>query len=188
MQGYFNNDQATAEALDAQGWLHTGDVGSLDAEGNLRITGRLKDMFIVGGFNCYPAEIEAALSEHPSIAQVAVLGVPDERMGEVGCACVVLAPRRAGERYRSHQLVPRAHGQLQGSAPYSLLPGAANQCFQQSRQVVAGPSTGRLRRLFALPHAPVRQRFFPNWRGLLPFEVSVFLPRFRYFSGVLLSG
>jgi HIP---CoA ligase len=56
----------------------------------LRITGRLKDMFIVGGFNCYPAEIEAALSEHPAIAQVAVLGIPDERMGEVGCACVVV--------------------------------------------------------------------------------------------------
>lgn len=90
MQGYFNNAQATAEAVDSDGWLHTGDVGSLDGQGNLRITGRLKDMFIVGGFNCYPAEIEAALSEHPAIAQVAVLGVPDERMGEVGCACVVL--------------------------------------------------------------------------------------------------
>ncbi|OWL89230.1 FadD3 family acyl-CoA ligase [Halopseudomonas aestusnigri] len=102
MQGYFNNDQATAEALDAQGWLHTGDVGSLDVEGNLRITGRLKDMFIVGGFNCYPAEIEAALSEHPSIAQVAVLGVPDERMGEVGCACVVL---RQGEQVSDADLI-----------------------------------------------------------------------------------
>ncbi|WP_150303722.1 FadD3 family acyl-CoA ligase [Pseudomonas saliphila] len=90
MQGYFNNPEATEEAIDADGWLHTGDIGSLDEDGNLRITGRLKDMFIVGGFNCYPAEIEAALSEHPAIALVAVLGVPDERMGEVGCACVVL--------------------------------------------------------------------------------------------------
>ncbi|MCY1259395.1 3-[(3aS,4S,7aS)-7a-methyl-1,5-dioxo-octahydro-1H-inden-4-yl]propanoyl:CoA ligase [compost metagenome] len=90
MQGYFNNPEATAETIDADGWLHTGDIGSLDAAGNLRITDRLKDMFIVGGFNCYPAEIEAALSEHPAIAQVAVIGIPDERMGEVGCACVVL--------------------------------------------------------------------------------------------------
>ena len=90
MQGYFEDPKATAEAIDSEGWLHTGDIGVLDAAGNLRITDRLKDMFIVGGFNCYPAEIEAGLIEHPAIAQVAVIGVPDERMGEVGCACVVL--------------------------------------------------------------------------------------------------
>ena len=92
MQGYFEDAKATAETIDAEGWLHTGDVGTLDARGYLRITDRLKDMFIVGGFNCYPAEIEAALTAHPAIAQVAVIGVPDERMGEVGCACVVLRP------------------------------------------------------------------------------------------------
>lgn len=92
MKGYFEDPGATAETIDANGWLHTGDVGMLDARGYLRITDRLKDMFIVGGFNCYPAEIEAALTQHPSIAQVAVIGVPDERMGEVGCACVVLKP------------------------------------------------------------------------------------------------
>jgi acyl-CoA synthetase (AMP-forming)/AMP-acid ligase II len=90
MQGYFEDPKATAETIDSEGWLHTGDIGELDAAGNLRITDRLKDMFIVGGFNCYPAEIEAGLIEHPAIAQVAVIGVPDERMGEVGCACVVL--------------------------------------------------------------------------------------------------
>ena len=90
MQGYFEDPKATAEALDADGWLHTGDVGVLDERGYLRITDRLKDMFIVGGFNCYPAEIERMLSEHPAIAQVAVVGVPEERMGEVGCACVML--------------------------------------------------------------------------------------------------
>lgn len=90
MQGYFDDEAATREAIDEAGWLHTGDVGVLDARGYLRITDRLKDMFIVGGFNCYPAEIERLLAEHPAIAQVAVVGVPDERMGEVGCACVVL--------------------------------------------------------------------------------------------------
>lgn len=90
MQGYFENPEATAEAIDADGWLHTGDVGRLDEAGNLIITDRLKDMYIVGGFNCYPAEIEAALIAHPAIAQVAVIGVADARMGEVGCACVVL--------------------------------------------------------------------------------------------------
>ena len=90
MQGYFQDEAATREAIDADGWLHTGDVGTLDERGYLRITDRLKDMYITGGFNCYPAEIERLLSAHPAIAQVAVIGVPDERMGEVGCAYVVL--------------------------------------------------------------------------------------------------
>ncbi|AQV98286.1 fatty acid--CoA ligase [Cupriavidus necator] len=90
MLGYFEDDAATQEAIDAQGWLHTGDIGVMDERGYLRITDRLKDMFIVGGFNCYPAEIERVLAGHPSIAQVAVTGVPDPRMGEVGCACVIL--------------------------------------------------------------------------------------------------
>ena len=89
MQGYFEDEKATAETIDAEGWLHTGDVGVLDERGYLRITDRLKDMFIVGGFNCYPAEIERMLANHPEVAQVAVVGVADERMGEVGCACVV---------------------------------------------------------------------------------------------------
>src|SRR5881628_460729 len=90
MQGYFEDEAATRDAIDADGWLHTGDVGVLDERRYLRITDRLKDMFIVGGFNCYPAEIERMLAEHPAIAQAAVVGVPDERMGEVGCACVML--------------------------------------------------------------------------------------------------
>ncbi|MET3054864.1 FadD3 family acyl-CoA ligase [Pseudomonas alkylphenolica] len=102
MQGYFENPEATAEAIDTQGWLHTGDVGRLDAAGNLTITDRLKDLFIVGGFNCYPAEIEAALIAHPAIAQVAVIGIADERMGEVGCACVVL---REGQQLQEPELI-----------------------------------------------------------------------------------
>ena len=95
MLGYWRNEKATQAAIDADGWLHTGDVGVLDERGYLRITDRLKDMFIVGGFNCYPAEIERMLAEHPAIAQVAVVGVPDERLGEVGCACVLLRPDAA---------------------------------------------------------------------------------------------
>jgi acyl-CoA synthetase (AMP-forming)/AMP-acid ligase II len=91
MQGYFENPEATAEAIDAEGWLHTGDVGVMDDRGYLRITDRKKDLFIVGGFNAYPAEIEGLLLDHPHIAQVAVVGMPDERMGEVGVAFVVAA-------------------------------------------------------------------------------------------------
>ncbi|AZQ72065.1 fatty acid--CoA ligase family protein [Streptomyces luteoverticillatus] len=93
MSGYFEDPAATARALDAEGWLHTGDVGVLDARGNLRVTDRLKDMFVVGGFNAYPAEIERVLARHPGIAEVAVVGVPDGRLGEVGKAFAV---RRAG--------------------------------------------------------------------------------------------
>jgi acyl-CoA synthetase (AMP-forming)/AMP-acid ligase II len=103
MSGYWGDDEATAAAIDAAGWLHTGDVGVVDAEGNVTVTDRLKDMFVVGGFNAYPAEIEAILRGHDAVGQVAVVGVPDERMGEVGCAYVVPTaaaaaddPRRIG--------------------------------------------------------------------------------------------
>jgi acyl-CoA synthetase (AMP-forming)/AMP-acid ligase II len=89
MIGYFDNPEATAETVDADGWLHTGDVGYVDAQNNVTITDRIKDMFIVGGFNAYPAEIEGLMLEHPDLAQVAIVGVPDERMGEVGMAFVV---------------------------------------------------------------------------------------------------
>ncbi|MEZ5310591.1 MAG: FadD3 family acyl-CoA ligase [Microthrixaceae bacterium] len=88
MVGYFEDADKTAETI-VDGWLHTGDVGVMDADGYLRITDRIKDMFIVGGFNAYPAEIEQLLLGHPDIAQVALVGVPDERMGEVGFAFVV---------------------------------------------------------------------------------------------------
>jgi len=92
MQGYLENEAATRQAIDAEGWLHTGDVGVMDERGYLRITDRLKDMYIVGGFNCYPAEIERLAAAHPAVAQIAVIGVPDERQGEVGRAFLVLRP------------------------------------------------------------------------------------------------
>ncbi|MBU6269032.1 MAG: FadD3 family acyl-CoA ligase [Sphingomonadales bacterium] len=92
MLGYLDDPAATAEAIDADGWLHTGDVGTMDEAGYLRITDRLKDMYISGGFNVYPAEVEKLLAAHPAIAMAAVIGVPDERMGEVGKAFVVLRP------------------------------------------------------------------------------------------------
>jgi acyl-CoA synthetase (AMP-forming)/AMP-acid ligase II len=91
MRGYFEDPVATAEAIDGSGWLHTGDVGVMDARGYLRITDRLKDMFITGGFNCYPAEIESILLGCPGVGQVAVIGIPDERLGEVAMAFVVPA-------------------------------------------------------------------------------------------------
>ena len=89
MPGYFADPEATAQAIDTDGWLHTGDIGIMDERGYVTITDRLKDMFIVGGFNAYPAEIENEFMNHPAIAQVAIVGQPDERMGEVGHAFVV---------------------------------------------------------------------------------------------------
>ncbi|MFZ6004689.1 MAG: FadD3 family acyl-CoA ligase [Actinomycetota bacterium] len=89
MQGYFEDPEQTAETIDADGWLHTGDIGTMDERGYIKITDRKKDMYIVGGFNAYPAEIESNLLAHPDIAQVAVVGVPDDRLGEVGMAFVV---------------------------------------------------------------------------------------------------
>jgi acyl-CoA synthetase (AMP-forming)/AMP-acid ligase II len=95
MSGYFEDPEATAQTIDADGWLHTGDIGVMDTDGNLRITDRLKDMYVVGGFNAYPAEIEQVLAGHPAIAESAVVGVPDDRLGEVGMAFVVAKPNAA---------------------------------------------------------------------------------------------
>jgi acyl-CoA synthetase (AMP-forming)/AMP-acid ligase II len=89
MRGYFGSDEETRKTVDAEGWLHTGDIAVMDDRGYLRITDRIKDMFIVGGFNCYPAEIENLMYGSGLFAQVAVIGVPDDRMGEVGMAFVV---------------------------------------------------------------------------------------------------
>ncbi len=102
MQGYFENPEATAETIDSEGWLHTGDIGVMDEQGYLKITDRMKDMFITGGFNVYPAEIENLMSNHKAIAQVAVVGVPDERMGEVAMAYVIPV---AGERLSKDDVV-----------------------------------------------------------------------------------
>jgi acyl-CoA synthetase (AMP-forming)/AMP-acid ligase II len=93
MKEYFNNPDATREAIDPNGWLHTGDIGFVGDDGNIRITDRKKDMYISGGFNVYPAEVEALLLRHPAVAQAAVVGIADKRLGEVGLAVVVL---RAG--------------------------------------------------------------------------------------------
>src|SRR5699024_5708567 len=79
-----------ADAIDADGWLHTGDIGWVDIDGYLRVTDRMKNVYMVGGFNVYPAEVERIIREHPAVLDVAVVGVPDDRMGEVGSAHVQL--------------------------------------------------------------------------------------------------
>jgi acyl-CoA synthetase (AMP-forming)/AMP-acid ligase II len=109
MRGYFEDPEETARVVSEEGWLRTGDVGVLDGDGNLRITDRIKDMFIVGGFNAYPAEIEQLLGLHPDVADVAVVGVPDPRLGEVGKAYVV---RRAGALVTADDLIAWARREM----------------------------------------------------------------------------
>jgi len=114
MQGYLDDPVATAEAIDADGWLHTGDLGTLDERGHLRIVGRKKDMFIVGGFNAYPAEIEGKLMEHPAVAQAAVVGVPDERLGQVRKAFVVLKGTADADAVTGEELIAWSRDKMAG--------------------------------------------------------------------------
>ena len=98
MLRYWKDPELTASVIDGDGWLHTGDLGTLDAHGNVRIVGRLKEMYIRGGYNVYPAEVEAVLAEHPAVARAAVVGLADPVLGEVGGAFVVAAdPTREPE-------------------------------------------------------------------------------------------
>ena len=102
MKGYYKMPEATKAAIDENGWLHTGDIGTMDADGNFRITGRLKDMIIRGGENIYPREIEEFLYTHPAVRDVQVVGVPDEKYGEEVCACVIF---KDGQSVESEALI-----------------------------------------------------------------------------------
>ncbi len=109
MQGYLDDPAATAAAIDPDGWLHTGDIGRVDAEGNLKITDRLKDVYIVGGFNVYPAEVEQVIARIEGVVESAVVGVPDGRLGEVGKAYVV---RRTGATVSPDDVIARCRERL----------------------------------------------------------------------------
>jgi long-chain acyl-CoA synthetase len=111
MAGYFNRPQETEAAITPDGWLRTGDGGYLDDEGFLFLTDRIKDMVVSGGENVYPVEVEEALSQHPGVAEVAVIGVPDERWGEAVKALVVPAP---GAELRAEDLIAFARERLAG--------------------------------------------------------------------------
>src|SRR5581483_3405424 len=146
MRGYWEDEAATAQAIDRDGWLRTGDVGVMDERGNLRITDRIKDMFIVGGFNAYPAEIENLLLGHPAIAQAAVVGVPDARLGEVGYAFVVPRPgasvtpdeliewaRREMANYKAPRFV-----ELVGELPLSAVGKVLKYVLREKAREAAG--------------------------------------------------
>jgi fatty-acyl-CoA synthase len=108
MIGYYKNAAATAEKL-RDGWLHTGDMGIKDSEGYLKITGRLTDMIIVGGFNTYPAEVENFFLHHPKVLDVSIVGVPDPIMGEAVMAFVIA---KAGETLTADEIATFARGKI----------------------------------------------------------------------------
>ncbi|MGW1724970.1 FadD3 family acyl-CoA ligase [Streptomyces sp. NPDC002306] len=140
MRGYYEDEAATGEVLTPDGWLRTGDVGVLDAAGNLRITDRLKDMFIVGGFNAYPAEIEQLLGLHPDVLDVAVIGVPDTRLGEVGRAFVV---RRADAVLTADDLIAWARREMANYKVPRAVEFVARLPRNASGKVVKGELRGR---------------------------------------------
>jgi HIP---CoA ligase len=109
MVGYLDDPAATRAAIEPDGWLHTGDVGHLDKRGYLTITDRLKDMFTVGGFNVYPAEVENVIMRLDPVADCAVVGRPDERLGEVGLAYVVTG---AGQRLSEQDVIAHCRERL----------------------------------------------------------------------------
>ena len=137
MLGYLDDPAATAEAIDPDGWLHTGDVGRLDAAGYLTITDRLKDMYICGGFNVYPAEVEQVLARLDGVAESAVVGVPDGRLGEVGRAYIVTRAGRRLDASDGARLLPRAARQLQGAQAGGVPRRAAAQPVGQGTQATA---------------------------------------------------
>ncbi len=109
MAGYFKDPKATAEAIDKEGWLHTGDLATVDEDGYYYIVGRKKDMIIVGGFNVYPPEVEAFYIEHPAVMDIAVVGVPDDDLGEVPAAAVQVTP---GTKLTAQELVDHGYGTI----------------------------------------------------------------------------
>ncbi len=120
MLGYWDDEGAHGQAIDAARWMHTGDLATMDAEGYCNIVGRIKDMVIRGGENVYPREIEEFLYRHPKIQDVQVFGVPDERYGEELCAWIKLRSWRDADCGGSSRILPRADRALQGAAAHPV--------------------------------------------------------------------
>jgi fatty-acyl-CoA synthase len=149
MLEYNDNPAATADAIDAEGWLHTGDLGTMDSRGYVRVTGRVKDMIIRGGENLFPAEIENVIASHPSVAEVAVVGVPDPKWGEIAIcffrAATPVLPSKADlvAHLRRDLAAPKTPAQFVAVESFPLTGSGKIQKFVLRDRYVAGDFSGR---------------------------------------------
>jgi fatty-acyl-CoA synthase len=137
MTGYFKMPERTAETLDADGWVHTGDLGVMRADGYLQVTGRLKDMIIRGGENIYPREVEDALAEHPAVVQAAVFGIADSKWGEQVAAAVILKAGCARHGRCADGVPSRANRAPQSAEGLALRRLLSRQCLGQDPKIRA---------------------------------------------------
>ena len=156
MLGYWEDPERTAEAIDAEGWMHTGDQATMDDAGYLKIVGRIKDMVIRGGENVYPREVEEFLLGHPDVLDVQVVGVPDERFGEELCAWVRLPRRRRVRARGPARALPRADRALQGAALRALHGRVPDDRDRQGAEVQAARARGRGARIGVAAQRRVR--------------------------------
>ena len=140
MLGYWNYPGKTCEAIDTDGWMHTGDLGTLDAEGYGNVVGRSKDMAIRGGENVYPVEIENALYQHPAVADAQVFGIPDPHMGEELCAWIRLKPGADLSEEEGSRLPARPHRPFQGATVQSASsPSSPPRLLEEFRSSSCAP-------------------------------------------------
>ena len=166
MKGYLGRPEATAETLRG-GWLHSGDLGYVDEDGFYFIVDRAKDLVIRGGYNVYPREIEEVLYAHPAILEAAVIGKPDERLGEEVVAVVALREGASRERRGDHRLLPGAAGGLQVPAGDPVHGRAAQGTLRQDPQGRPARRLGRLALLHDRGHASWRLAL-ASWRLARP--------------------
>ena len=137
MRGYWDDEAATPTSIDAAGWMHSGDLAVMDADGYVHIVGRLKDMIIRGGENISPREIEEVLHTHPAVAEAQVIGVPEPKYGEEVMAWVGCAPGGAADEAELTRLLPGAAGGVQGAALLAVRRGVPDDGDGQDPEVAA---------------------------------------------------
>ena len=142
MLGYYKKPEETSRAVDAEGWFHTGDLATIRADGQVRFIGRIKEMLKVGGENVDPVEVEALMLGHPAVSEVQIVGVPDERLSEVACACVILEEGQGGHGRGTCRILPGQSGQFQDAPPRCIHAGIPDDAQREGPEVQAQGAGG----------------------------------------------